>query len=199
MRNKIIFGFIVGVPLIGILLYVGGYYPQATINGAWVFKKDIDFELASVNRVAHTYQTLIQKDVGDLTKQGELKRLVIEKIIEDTLVAQTTHENPALENAAKEKMIAALDQFKNYETDDLNQVSKVMYGMSFKEAKEKVLLPQARIDVIREKYAGATSTSNLETEQTIGMFLQELKSNADIKFYFIPFRWDKEKLAAVQK
>lgn len=176
-----------GIIVAGFILFFTGFFPIAKINGGLLWHWEFSAYQGAFNRFRANIESQNQpspslgfqniKD-ADLT-MSLLEELIVRKIIFRIGDKSFTHFNKNAEDIIGEALGGK-------EAQSLSEAAKTLYGLSFAEFKELILLPEAREIALRRSIE--SSGQNYEE-----WFLQQLKT-ADVKIYFYDYQWEDGRL-----
>lgn len=67
---------------------------------------------------------------------------------------------------------------------ELERAARLIYGLEFKDFRNLVLMPQARRDILQEKFSG--EGGNFEE------WFSEIKKSKSVRLFLVPFQWNGE-------
>jgi len=182
-KNSLIL-FVIFMAL-GILGYVGsrnGYYPLALVNFEVVNARDTENNFSAAYRYFKNAAAVYGLDIKKLESEGsrlELKRSVLEKLIQDKLIYQELKRRlrkSDFQAAAENKINNFLANAKN-----LKEASENLYGLELEEFKQRVLAPQAYQEILEGRM-------NLNNEN-FSEWLIKRRSEAAIIILSPNFEW----------
>lgn len=184
--RKILAGLLAAVSVFGGYLIVSKTYPVALVNSRPIALKSFEKDLsASVNYYKKILETYRGSSSGafslDLKTRNEIKRLLLEKLIEESLI------HSELERRLSEKEIKDIVGRKIEEAAanaDLEKGAEILYGFSLEEFKEKVLAPQAEREILEARLF-------LEKEN-LDDWLKKEKAAANVMIFIGGFYWNGE-------
>lgn len=172
----------------GLLIYFivnAGYYPVAVVNGDLVGARQFNREYGVVFRYyAKTLAESKEVDVGSPDFQKELRRAVLQGLIERELIGEGLKEKIGRDfRAAVNRWLS--DQ--NISGEAMEQAAKFVYGLSLADFREMVLIPRAE----RELLAGRLQQEKTNLEDWLA---RSLKS-ANVFVVTPEFYWTDGKLS----
>lgn len=184
MRVVIFFlGIILGA---GMLLSLQGYYPVALVEKTpifyhvWEKMRQSAMHYANVQQVSAGWPEINFYASDNQELLENIKKGTLSFLIEDTIIGQ---EGPNIDDAfrviVRERIENALRS-----SQTAAEGAEKLYGLSFEDFRELVLMPQARRDVLREHF----STVNIDPDQ----WLAEVKRKKRVRLFFVPYRWNGE-------
>lgn len=171
-----------------LLIVMTGFYPVALVDGSPIYfrawrkleeaqKKYTNAQAKSVGLKSADFSSAENKEISLTIKKEALTSLIEDRIMEqegDKVIAQ----------------FAELSQKRLEDTvsgnENLDKAVRTVYALSFSSFKNLILLPQSRRDVLRVFLAG--QGKNFEE------WLKDAKSQKSVKLYFVPFRWNGDRV-----
>ncbi|MBI5787141.1 MAG: hypothetical protein HY446_01165, partial [Candidatus Niyogibacteria bacterium] len=145
-------------------------YPVIIVNGNFILARDYYSRLGGLE----FYRRASGEEVGeDVVRRGVVLSLVIDRLVSDELLKR----GAGLEEAEKRVADAVAKDREN-----LENAAWKLYGWDIKEFEKFSLLPQARSDILAERLA-------LEGVDA-GDWLARKAVEAEVKIYFLPYRWE---------
>ena len=165
-----------GVGIVGF-----GYFPVARVDGSTIYYRDVTSFVAA----AENFKNLPGADpkiVEELEKgQDDAHRAVLEELIIQRLISLGADEFDP--NEVEKKIQENLSQvLSGTDREQLEQAASRLYGMSFDDFTEAVVLPEIREIVIRQSVESRG--------ETFDAWLEERMKNTAINIYFLPYRWN---------
>ena len=172
--------------IIGIGIFYWGFFPVASINGDWLWYRDVSKGVRAIERLQSTSPDLNLPALAGTTTpltfdQKKIQSGVLEELIREQIVIQgLSRLDPSRdwERAVKQE-IDTLLQSRNKTT--LQQAARELYGLSLHDFEKLVLAPQIRDDFLHEELAR-------RAEDTETWTASALKS-ATVNIYFLDYAW----------
>ncbi len=168
----VFFSAVILSALIAIYFLISGLYlyPLANVDGIYIWPKNYYDKLSGFEYYRNIAgETLNEKEV----RRGILISLISEKIITRELVLRS----PDLKEAETRVEEVLLKDGANIE-----KAARTLYGWDVGEFKKFSLLPQARQDILTEILQKEGIDFN---EWLLAEF-----AKADVKIYFLPYKWE---------
>lgn len=168
-----------------IIVVMTGFYPVAIVEGTPIFQRTWrKAEDAAKNFIkAEAVKSGKAIDLSSSENADfllEVKRGTLTFLIEDLILQKEGGKViDGFERLNKERVDTALREGEN-----LEQASRLVYGLDLKDFVSLVLLPQARRDVLQEALG--------EKAQDFNVWFLSVKKSKQVRLMFIPFRWDGE-------
>lgn len=154
--------------------YILGLYPVVLVQGEVINHRNFEKSLsASKNYYLNAQGTYGREQasiLGSAEFENELKRSVLEKMIENALI-----NFQPVDQTEVERRVSGLIKDKN-----LDQAATALYGLSFDDLKAQLLVPEAKKEIIMEQYGPG--------------WLEEAKKQANIKVFLGGFDWDGQRV-----
>lgn len=165
----------------------GGYYPVAIVEGVWISNHALSRNVYANTRY---YQSVVASgEYGTSTlalAELDFGPATLTRLIEDVLVARE-----AEKVFGKDYPFLLKQKTDTYEHDaELKQAVNKVYGMSFADFREDVLIPQATRDLVDSQL--------FLRGKTIQEWLEDAKQVASVKIFSSYLYWDGEEVK-VQK
>jgi len=187
-KPYIVFLSFIAVGLGAFFLVSAGYYPILVVNNrivsARTFWKDYQAASRYYQNIVKTYSQAISQE--NVLTSTDIQLSVLEQLIENNLVSKEVERQIGedLSSLVKTKV----DKFS--EDKKLHEAVAQLYGFSFGDFQEEILIPQAE----REILAGRLF---LKGEKLDGWLVQAKKS-ARVILFSPKFHWNGEKLENVK-
>ncbi len=184
MRRYVIFFSIVAVTVAGVLFVRAGYYPVVLVGGDFLFARDFWNQY----RAARTYyeKSRAMYGVSSTVPVADMERAVLEAMIEEALVRSGVRHEVGAD--VDHLVSARVDSFLS--DTDLVRAADVAYGVSAREFRAIVLVPQAE----REILTGKLFLRGEEFQD----WLEEAKRNERVLMLAPGLHWNGSKLEAKQ-
>lgn len=192
MRTKF-FGILFGIVVLGAAAYLGvrsGFFPAVIVDGDFVSRARFETQLKAA--IQYT-ETVAAKDpsAGEVNLPAlriELRRAVLDKLVEDTLVAHGARKKlgRTLDASIAGKLATVQDQIAS---DDFKAALSEFYGLGVADFREFVLVPQAERELLEDV---------LRTEKsTAASWLDEARRAASVRILIRGLTWDGVQVANV--
>lgn len=175
------------VVLIGLGWFIfSGNYPIAFVDfkiiSANNYNKNYLVSLDYYEKVLKTYAKDSQVLKADEARQ-EIKRAVLDNLIENALIEKELKKEVGRNelNQLIDKKIKEIS-----ESQIFQKAAETLYGFSFEEFEEKVLIPQAE----KEIFEGRAVLKNEKPDEK----LKEIKLKANIRIFIPGFEWNGEEV-----
>jgi hypothetical protein len=194
MRTKFV-KILVGMVAAGVVAYLGirsGFFPAVIVDGDFVSRSRFETQLKAA--IKYT-ETVAERDssAGDVNLPAlrvELRRAVLDKLVEDTLVAHGVRKKigSALGTRVKDKLATVQEQIAK---DDFKAALSEFYGFGVADFREFVLVPQAERELLEDA---------LKTEKhTAASWIEETRRTASVRILIRGLKWDGLQVANVTK
>ena len=157
-----------------------GWYPIAIVNGKFITERDLRKEYSAAARYyAEAF------NLGQETKllKKEIRRAILDKLIENVLIYDELKEKLGGDMASA---VSSKLQNLNMDETQVGEATTVLYGLTFQEFKDIILIPQATREIL-EVYL-------LEEKKDIGDWLAEARAGASITLWIKEFSWKNNQL-----
>jgi len=101
---------------------------------------------------------------------------IIDKVFLDKLISQI---DTTLDKKADDLVKQSIDQSPNLQLDT---AARKLYGLSAEDFKELVLIPQAKRDLLTERFK--------DNQEQLNQMWEDLVKTADIKVYYPGYKWE---------
>lgn len=170
----------------GFIIYKFGFFPVASVNGKFISSHAWQRAIRAERRVinAHAFASRSRQidfsspenvELFGLIRKSMLTFLIDSAIMQKEGVALV----PDLWQLSIQRVNDELGKSKITE-----QTASAVYGLDLALLKEMVLLPQARQEILNQTLEA--SGKNFDD------WLSEARGRTNVKFYFVPFAWDRE-------
>jgi hypothetical protein len=167
---------------------ITGFYPAAIIDGSiitrrtWRKLEDASKRFANVERARRGERVLNFAAAENSALLIEGRRTTLNGLIEGLLVAEEGRRLLTdFDAQSEQKMREALGRAPNFK-----KAVESLYGISYEDFKELVLLPQAREEALAEIFEAR--------DINFGEWLRGRKRQAKVRLYFTGFRWDGDRV-----
>lgn len=174
------------VAVAGFAVYEFGLYPVASVNGTLIFARTWSRMLDAEKRVVNVRAYASHAELIDFSSPKNSRLLeVIRKNMLTFLIDSVLIEKegstvvPDLERLAIERVSDELAKSQVSE-----KTASAVYGLDLVTLKEAVLIPQARQEILDQTLAAE--------QKDFGNWLLDVRGRAHVKFFFVPFSWDRE-------
>ncbi len=172
------------------IVYVG-WFPVASINGDWLWYRDVSKGVRAIERLQSTSPDLGLPALAGTTtpltfNQKKIQSGVLEELVREQIVIQglsRLDSSRDWERAVKQE-IDTLLQNRNKTT--LQQAARELYGLSLHDFETLVLAPQIRDDFLREELARRAEETEAWTESAL--------KSAAVNIYFLDYAWKEGRL-----
>ena len=179
-RALIVFSAVIVLGLLLFFLVSVGYYPVAFISGRILLAREFS---RNYQAAALYYRNLVKTYKPDLPSEKTLGPIDLQVSVLNQLV-----ENRLIDQAAREEVgddltglvEARVSKLQNGE--DLKKAVQALYGLSYKDFEEAVLVPQAKLDIL----SGRLFLRGKKIEQ----WLTEAKAASKVVIFSRQFYWD---------
>lgn len=161
-----------------------GRYPIAIVNGKFIIERDLRKEYSAAARYYAKAFSL-----GQETKllRKEIRRAILDKLIENVLIYNE------LKGKLGNDMAGAVStklQDLNMDEIKVEEATTVLYGLTFQEFKDIILIPQATREILESFLS--------EEKKDIGEWLKKARANASITLLVKEFSWKDSQLIISQ-
>lgn len=167
----------------GLLVYfasIQGWYPIAIANSRIITARTLVRQTSAANQY---YTTVLKIQNLPAESLDEIKRAALDKLIENALIYSELLEK---ESRANQLVSARLDQL-NLDKQKIGEVSVALYGLSFSEFRDMVLLPEARKEILVDRLIAGG-------QQDFAQWLADAKTKASVFILNNQFEWDGAKI-----
>jgi hypothetical protein len=186
-KKKIIILISLVVAAVSAIVVLTKFYPVVFVNWRPIAVKSFETDYSSARiyyqKALETYDRN-QAVVLDSTEiQKELKRAVLDKLIENVLIEEELEKR--LKNDDVEKMVA--EKIKEaIKEKDIKKEVETLYGLSLEEFKERFLKPQAKSEIFVSRLL--LENKNFDEE------LEKIKKEAKVAIFLPGFKWNGEEV-----
>jgi len=182
--NKIRFLTILSgiIVIFGFYFVLGGFYPIALVDFKIISSRDFDKDyfgtLTYYKNALDVYDSDSALINADEVK-NELKRAVLDNLIENILIDKELKKESSsidIDELADKKIEEAI------RGKSVKEEAKTLYGFSYKEFKERVLIPQAKKEILETNFL--SKGENFEGK------IIEVKSKAKVMIFLLGFEWN---------
>ncbi len=168
-------------------LVVTQSYPVAFVNWRPIAVKNFETDYSSARvyyqKALETYDRNQAVVLDSMEIQKELKRAVLDKLIENVLIEEELKKR--LNNDEIEKMVAGkIDEA--IKGRDIKKEVEMLYGLSLEEFKERFLKPQAKSEIFASRLL--LENKNFDEE------LKKIKKEAKVMVFLAGFKWNGEEV-----
>jgi len=117
--------------------------------------------------------------LSDEEVKGRVFGNMIDKVFLDELIGDV---DASLEAGAREKVREAIEKEEKDSNLRLEEAARTLYGLSVKDFTELVLLPQAKRDLLTERFKN--------NPEQLNQMWNDLVKIADIKIYYPGYKWE---------
>lgn len=152
-----------------------GWYPVAVVNGKFITERNVRKEYSAAARYyAEAFD--IKQEAGVFRK--EIRRAVLDKLIENVLIY-----NELKRKLGSDMTSAVSTKLQNLNLDEakVGEATAVLYGLTFQEFKDIILIPQATREIL-EVYLS-------EEKKDIGEWLKDARAGASVTLIAREFSW----------
>ncbi len=169
-----------------IVLVATKSYAVAEVNGTAVSVNQFKLNYVAANSYYSTLKNEYEKNnqkIDDLADK-DIRADILNQLIEATIIGQGLQKEAGDE--AEELVAKRIEEF----TDDntLATAAKNLYGFSSADFTREVLIPQAKMDILR----GRLFLKN----EDFKTWLADAKKSADVKIFSNDYTWNGEKVSA---
>ena len=161
--------------LVSIIFMVYGFAPVISVNGERASLSEFLKVQSAITNMDKNANNGVLKLSDDAIKERVFGN-IIDKILMDALITRT---DTSLDKKAEELVKQAIGQ---NPTLQLDEAAKTLYGLSAGDFIELVLLPQAKRDLLNERFKDNPTQLNETWESLI--------KTADIKIYYPGYKWE---------
>lgn len=180
-KKKYLLFILMVLVVIGWLIF-SGTYPVAFVGFKPIFAEDFNKNYSAsmvyYEKALKTYAKNSQMLEADEIKK-EIKRAVLDNLIENALIKKELKKEVGQNelNRLIDKKIKEISESQTFQ-----KAAGTLYGFSFEEFKEKVLIPQAKREILESRIF--LSGENFKEK------LKEIKSKAKVMIFLPEFEWD---------
>ena len=159
-----------------------GYYPVAVVGSSFINAHQFNRNYKAMV----IYATAIEKmDPASTTARenfspDKIQSLVLEDLIEQKIIAKKLAAEAGQE--LPELIATRVNKFEN--DNGLQKAAEGLFGLSYDEFKEEVLIPQARRDILTGRL--------FLNGQSFDVWLKDTKKNTNVYIFSPHLKWDKE-------
>ena len=189
MTKKRAFAVFSAIIVLGLLLFFlvsVGYYPIAFVSGRVIFAREF---LRNYQAAALYYRNLVKTYEPNLPQEKTLTSFDLQVSVLNQLV-----ENRLVDQALKEEVQSDLEGLvdarisKLQSGENLTKAVQALYGLSYKDFEDTVLIPQAKLDIL----SGRLFLKGEEIEK----WLVEAKRVSRVIIFSRKFTWDGSEVKA---
>jgi hypothetical protein len=186
-KKKIIILISLVVAAVLAIVVLTEFYPVAFVNWRPIAAKSFETDYSSARiyyqKALETYDRNQAVVLDSLEIQKELKRAVLDKLIENVLIEEELEKR--LKNDDVEKMVA--EKIKEaIKEKDIKKEVETLYGLSLEEFKERFLKPQAKSEIFASRLL--LENKNFDEE------LKKIKKEAKAAIFLPGFKWNGERV-----
>jgi len=169
------------------IVIIGQFYPIAFVNWRPIslksFKADYATAIFYYQRLLETYNKNQAPVIDSSEIQQEIKRAVLDKLIENTLIHQELESR--LKNNELEKMVENKIE-ESLKGKDIEKEVKTLYNLSLNEFKKRILKPQAEEEILNSRL--------LLENKNFDDYIKEIKSKTKVIILLPGFEWKNEQV-----
>lgn len=160
-------------------------YPAAIVNGVWVGARDLDERAHAATQYYDKALLTYKLEDGTApprdTVEREIKRAVLDKLVENIIVSDELEKRLGKEEArsAVEKKISSTP----YETEEVKKAVADLYGFTLEEFRDIILVPQAERELLEDQFSK-------EKEGVFAAWLAGAREAAKVTVFAHLFRWN---------
>jgi len=170
------------VIIVIVIVIVGQFYPIAFVSWQPIslksFKADYATAIFYYQRLLETYDRNQVPVIESSEVQQEIRRAVLDKLIENTLIHQELESR--LKNNELKKMVENKIE-ESLKGKDIEKEVKTLYNLSLKEFKERILKPQAEEEILNSRL--------LLENKNFDDYIKEVKSKTKVIILLPDFEW----------
>ena len=170
------------VIIVIVIVIVGQFYPIAFVSWQPIslksFKADYATAIFYYQRLLETYDRNQIPVIESSEMQQEIKRAVLDKLIENILIHQELEKR--LKNAEVERMVENKIE-ESLKGKDMEKEVKTLYNLSLNKFKKRILKPQAEEEILNSRL--------LLENKNFDDYLKEVKSKAKVIILLPNFEW----------
>lgn len=185
MNRKLIIGLglIGGLIIILSVLIITQSYPVAFVNWQPIifksFEKEVFSALYYYQKALETYDSNQVSIIESKEINQEVKRAVLERLIEDALIGQELRKR--INNNELEKMVERRINEVIKNESELQKQAKIIYNLSLEEFKKMVLKPQTEQEIL----ASRLLLENVDFDN----WQKEIRQQAKVLIFLPGFEW----------
>ena len=152
-----------------------GWFPIARVSSSMIYYRDLSVALKAGE--------LFRKETGAPPPESDedKERLMLEELVLRQIIKESSSEFGA--KSVEEEMQAYLDKvLSGVNKDGLKEAAATLYNMSLDDFEERVMMPQFREIVVRNRVEASG--------KDYGAWLEEKARSASVSIYFLPYRWN---------
>ena len=166
--------------ILSVLVLAGlGYFPVARAAGSWILYRDLSRAIAIFNatqKISGAPQVSADVDI----RRAVFEELITRSVIKSSLADFGSKETNDEVKSNIQETLAKIDR------SQLDQAVNNIYGLSFSEFEDRVILPQVE-EIVLEK---RVRLSGRDYDPWLGDKLKQ----AGVKIYFLPYVWRDSRL-----
>jgi hypothetical protein len=173
------------------LIFYGGWFPVASINGDWLWYRDVAQGVRAIERLQSTSPDLGLPALAGTTtpltfNQKKIQSGVLEELIREQIVIQGLARLDSSRDWERAVMQEIDTLLQNRNKTTLQQAARELYGLSLHDFETLVLAPQIRDDFLREELARRAEETEAWTESAL--------KSAAVNIYFLDYAWKEGRL-----
>ena len=185
LRPYIFFIALLAFGLFGAYLVSIGYYPVAFAGGQFITARQFHDTYGAASIYSETYletyyPTSTPEDLDD--KASLLQAAVLDQLIEEAIVSQELHK----EVGSDFDVLVSEKVNKFDSSDNLRSAADQLFGLSYDDFKDRVLVPQAEREVMEGRL--------FLKGQTFDPWLSSVKKSKRVLIFSSRFGWDGNKV-----
>lgn len=185
MKSKIITAGIVFITIVGVIIYAG-FFPIASINSDWLWYRDLTKSIRAIEQLQRTSSgaglpSLVGTTTLSALGTSDIQRGVLEELIREKIIAQELERVDSSRdwNDRVARDVEGLLSGKNRGV--LEEATRELYYLDFKDFKKLVLAPQIREELLRKELELRAKDPEA--------WLEAAFKNARVKIYFLDYEW----------
>jgi len=175
LMKKIILALVVIIMVSGAAVVWLGWFPVARVSGSTIYYRDLSAAIKAGE--------LFRKETGapPAKSDEDKERAMLEELVLRQIIKESSSEFGA--KSVEEEMQTYLDKvLSGVNTDGLKEAAAKLYNMSLSDFEERVMMPQFREIVVRNRVEASG--------KDYGAWLEEKARSASVSIYFLPYRWN---------
>lgn len=175
LKRKSVITAVAAVFLISMFMMLYGFAPVISIDGKRVGLS----EFLKVQSAIRNMDKMSNKGVLKLSDEEVKERVfgnIIDKAFLDKLISKT---DASLMTKAEELVAKSIAENPDLRLDE---AARKLYGLSAEDFTELVLLPQAKRDLLSQRFK--------DNPEQLNQMWEDLVKNSDIKIYYPGYKWE---------
>lgn len=186
MQRKIIVTIVIAL-LIGVIVWIFGFFPVARVNGEFMLYRTYHERVNALERFETKNRLVAGSESLTPAEQKEIRKLILQNFIAEYIFRQYVEEHTALLGLKESADAVVAGTLKEADPNVLPQATKELYGWSVDEFVENVLFPQA----LQNELQKAIESDGVSFDE----FAKTQLTNAEVKVYLVPWKWENGGLA----